>query len=75
MDSYCTSGRFFVNTILPSLLIVRSARIPQIIKNFRKNSCEGGHSIRTFSRVLSSLIPLAGLSILFFVLSLMGNLS
>lgn len=36
--------------------IVRSARIPQIIKNYREKSCEG-------------------LALLFFLLSLTGNLS
>lgn len=30
------------------MLILHSARVPQIIKNSREKSCEGGYSIRIF---------------------------
>ena len=67
--------RFFIKIdVLPSMLILCSARIPQIVKNSRERSCEGSQSTRTTFKSLPSLILVAGLSILFFVLSLLGNL-
>lgn len=74
--SCCILGRFLMNRkTSSSWLILHSARIPQIIKNYREKSCEGGHTIHTFFMILSSLMSLVGLSILFFILSLLGNLS
>ena len=56
-----------------SAILYLGARIPQIIQNYRKQSCEG-----TVSSL--KIIPLgadyfSGLSMLFFMLSLLGNLS
>ena len=51
-----------------------SARVPQILKNWREKSCEGILQCRCtlMSRALTTS---SGLSLLFFLLSLIGNLT
>lgn len=51
-----------------------SARIPQIIKNYREKSCEG-KPFAWGTIEIHILTALPGLSILFFMLSLTGNLT
>ena len=49
-----------------------SARIPQIIKNYRERSCEG--TMTSYHTSLQELTTI-GLSLLFFIFSLLGNAS
>jgi solute carrier family 66 (lysosomal lysine-arginine transporter), member 1 len=63
----------------PLILTCLSARIPQIIKNYKEKSCEGTSiltHVATFSCtscLVLTFIP--GLALLFFMLSLTGNLT
>ena len=59
----------------PSIFLLTScrARIPQIIKNHKDKSCEGKHPILKRTVTLTDIC--LGLSLLFFLLSLMGNLT
>ena len=54
------------------LLIICSARIPQIIKNYQDKSCEGepGHALPSRPTKTNSV---TGLALLFFLFSLTGN--
>ncbi|OCT52173.1 vacuolar membrane PQ loop repeat protein [Cladophialophora carrionii] len=51
------------------------ARIPQIIKNARDRSCEGKWLVTFVPLYCIAAYTLPGLSLLFFILSLMGNLT
>ena len=58
--------RFLLAEYIPILVVILcSARSPQILKNSHERSCEGDHNIRLAIKSLSSLIVGAGLSILF----------
>lgn len=62
----------------PSLLFVlttRSARVPQILKNYREKSCEGEQTLALAKPCTTADNNVAGLAILFFMLSLTGNLT
>ena len=52
---------------------ISRARIPQIIKNCQERSCEG--TIRISKAWEAPIADLAGLALLFFMLSLLGNAS
>ena len=58
------------------LLTCLSARIPQIIKNYKEKSCEGTSSRNCFFLTNASHTDSRlGLALLFFMLSLTGNLT
>ncbi len=55
---------------------VCSARVPQIIKNYKEKSCEGAYNYTSRpSRPNTALTRPLGLALLFFLLSLTGNLT
>jgi solute carrier family 66 (lysosomal lysine-arginine transporter), member 1 len=49
--------------------------VPQIIKNYREQSCEGQWNMVQASTLDTSANKLTGLALLFFILSLTGNLT
>ena len=51
------------------------ARIPQIVKNAREKSCEGMDGLPVCDEWILQANKNTGLSLLFFILSLMGNLT
>ncbi|KFA79291.1 hypothetical protein S40288_03424 [Stachybotrys chartarum IBT 40288] len=58
-----------------SVLTTRSARVPQILKNYREKSCEGEQTLALAKLCTMADNNVAGLAILFFMLSLTGNLT
>jgi hypothetical protein len=57
----------------PKLISRNSARVPQIIKNYKEKSCEGEISLADLGEAAANRH--AGLALLFFMLSLTGNLT
>ncbi|KAG6135747.1 hypothetical protein E4U38_001698 [Claviceps purpurea] len=58
-----------------SAILYLCARIPQILKNYREKSCEGMDADDSYKLTWSDEHLCLGLSLLFFMLSLTGNLT